>query len=97
MDIYKLNHSHDPPVSSCVPQLQAVNWQIEEAVQICKTYLRHKSIIGHHQHNCQGLRYIKTPKVSSEKSSKKKKNAGHLFPAITKKLTIHVPFQTQCN
>ena len=28
-----LKHSHDPSISSCVPKLQAGNWQVEEVVQ----------------------------------------------------------------
>ena len=45
-------HSQDTSVSSCVRQLQAGNWQVEEAVWACET----DPIIGHHQHNCHGLR-----------------------------------------
>ena len=65
-----LKHSWDASVSSCVPKLQAGNWQVEEAVQACETDLKHKSIIGHHQHSCHGLGYIKTSKVPSDKSSR---------------------------
>ena len=43
---------------------------IEEAVQACETDLKHKSIIGHHQHSCHGLGYIKSSKVLSDKSSR---------------------------
>ena len=89
-----LKHSQDESVSSCVPNLQAGNWQVEEAVQVCETDLKHKSIIGHHQHSCHGLGYIKTPKAPSDKSSRA---TGHLFPAITKKLRIHMPFPRQCS
>ena len=65
-----LKHSQDPPVSSCVPNLQAVHWQVEEAVQASETDLRHKSIIGHHQHSRHGLGYIKSSKIPSDKSSR---------------------------
>ena len=63
-----LKHSQDALVSSCVPKLQAGNWQVEEAVRACETDLKHKSIIGHHQHSHHGLGYIKTSKVPSDKS-----------------------------
>ena len=65
-----LKHLQDPSVSSCVPKLQAGHWQVEEAVQACETDLRHKSIIGHHQHSPHGLGYIKSSKVPSDKSSR---------------------------
>ena len=65
-----LKHSQDASVSSCVPKLQKGNWQVEEAVHACEKYLKHKSIIGHHQHYCHGLGYIKTSKISSDKSSR---------------------------
>ena len=65
-----LKHSRDASVSSCVPKLQAGNWQVEEAVQACETDLNHKSKIGQHQHSCHGLGYIKTSKVPSDKSSR---------------------------
>ena len=65
-----LKHSQDPSVSSCVPILQAGYWQVEEAVQACKTDLRHKSIIGHHQHSRHGLGYIKSSKIPSDDSSR---------------------------
>ena len=39
----------------------------QEAVWACETDLKHKSIVGHHQHSNHGLGYIKT---SSDKSSK---------------------------
>ena len=57
-------------VSICVPKLQAGHWQVEEAVQACETDLKPKSIIGHHQHSCHGLGYIKTSKVPYRKSSR---------------------------
>ena len=50
-----LKHSQDASVSSSVPKLQAGNWQVEEAVRACETDLKHKSIIGHHQHSCHRL------------------------------------------
>ena len=50
-----LKHSRDPSVSSYVPKFQAGNWQVEEAVQACETDLKHKSIIGHHQHSRKSL------------------------------------------
>ena len=65
-----LRHSQDLSVSSCVPKLQAGQWQVEKAVQACETDLRHKSIIGHHQHSRHGLGYIKSSKVPSDKSSR---------------------------
>ena len=65
-----LKYSQDASASSCVPKLQAVNWQVEEAVCACETDLKHKSIVGHHQHSCHRLGNIKTSKVSSDKSSK---------------------------
>ena len=65
-----LKHSRDASVSSCVPKLQAGNWQVEEAVQACETDLKHKSIIGHHHYSRHGLGYIKTSKVPSDKSSR---------------------------
>ena len=65
-----LKHSRDPSVSSCVPKLQAGHWQVEEAVQACETDLRHKSIIGHHQHSRHGLGYIKSSKIPPDKSSR---------------------------
>ena len=65
-----LKHSQDPSVSSCVPKLQAGHWQVEEAVQACETDLKHKSIIGHHQHSRYGLGYIKSSKIPSNKSSR---------------------------
>ena len=53
ISIYMLQkHSQDTSVSSCVRKLQAGNWQVEEAVWACET----DPIIGHHQHNCHGLR-----------------------------------------
>ena len=61
-------HSWDTSVSSCVPKLQAGNWQVQEAVQACETDLKHKPIIGHHQQSRHGLGYIKTSKVPSYKS-----------------------------
>ena len=63
-----LKHSRDPSVSSCVPKLQAGNWQVEEAVHACETDLKHKSVIGNYQHSRHGLGYIKTSKVPSDKS-----------------------------
>ena len=89
-----LKHSHDPAVSSCVPKLQAGNWQVGEAVQACETDLKPKSITGNHQHSHHGLGYIETSKVPSENH---RETIGHLFPTITKKLTIHVPFPRQCS
>ena len=65
-----LKHLRDPSVSSCVPKLPAGNWQVAEAVQACEKDLKHNSIIGHHQHSCHGLGYIKTSKVPSDKSSR---------------------------
>ena len=65
-----LKHSQDGSVSSCVPKLQAGNWQVKEAVQTCEADLSHKSIIRHHQHSRHGLGYIKTSKVPSDKSSR---------------------------
>ena len=65
-----LKHSQDPSVSSCVPKLQAGHWQVEEAVQASEKVLRHKSIIGHHQHSRYGLGYIKSSKIPSNKSSR---------------------------
>ena len=65
-----LKPSQDASVFSCVPKLQAGNWQVEEGAQACETDLKHKSIVGHHQHSCHGLGNIKTSKVSSDKSSK---------------------------
>ena len=65
-----LRHSWDASVSSCVPKLQAGNWQVVKAVQACETDLKYKSIIGHHQHSRHGLGYIKTSKVPSDKSSR---------------------------
>ena len=65
-----LKHSLDASVSSCVPKLQATNWQLEEAVPACETDPKHKSIIGHHQHSPHGLIVIKTSKVPSDKSSR---------------------------
>ena len=65
-----LKHSQDPSVSSCVPNLQAVHWQVEEAAQACEADLRHKSIIGHHQHSRHGQGCIKSSKVPSDKSSR---------------------------
>ena len=66
-----LKHSRDPSVSSCVPKLQAGNWQVEEAVQACETDLKHKSLIGHHQHSrrCKrkktpNLEYFLTKKIT---------------------------------
>ena len=63
------SYLQDPSVSSCVPRLQTGHWQAEKAVQACKTDLRYKSIIGHHQHSHNGLRYIKSSKVPSDKLS----------------------------
>ena len=54
-----LKVSHDQLVSSCVQKLQEGNWQVMEAVQTCKTDLRHKSLIGHHHHSPHELGYIK--------------------------------------
>ena len=65
-----LKHSRDRSVSSCVPKLQAGHCQVEEAVQACETDLRHKSIIGHHQHSRHGLGYIKSSKIPPDKSSR---------------------------
>ena len=65
-----LKYSQDPSVSSCVPKLHAGHSQVEEAVQACETDLRYKSIIGHHQHSCHGVGYIKCSKVPSDKSSR---------------------------
>ena len=65
-----LKHSQDASVSSCVPKLQAGNWQVVEPVWACETYLKHKSITEHHQHSCHGLGYIKTSKVASDISSR---------------------------
>ena len=65
-----LKHSRDPSFSSCVPKLQAGHWQVEEAVRACETDLRHKSIIGHHQHSRHGLGYIKISKIPPDKSSR---------------------------
>ena len=42
--------------------------QVKQAVRACETDLKHKSIIGHHQHSHHGLEYIKTSKVPSDKS-----------------------------
>ena len=64
-----IKNSQDLSVSSCVPKLQAVNWQVEKAVQACETDLRHKSIVEHHKHICHGLEYIKSSKFPFEKSS----------------------------
>ena len=89
-----LKHSQDPSVSCCIPKLQAGNWQVEEAVQACETDLRHKSIIGHHQHSRYWLGYIKSSKIPSNKSSRDYRT---LFPIIIKKLTIHMPFPRQCS
>ena len=63
------SYLQDPSVSSCVPRLQTGHWQVEKAVQACKIDLRYKSIIGHHQHSHNGLRYIKSSKVPSDKLS----------------------------
>ena len=65
-----LKHSWDASVSSCVPKLQASNWQVDKAFQACEIDLKHKSIIRHHQHSRHGLGYIKTSKVPSDKSSR---------------------------
>ena len=65
-----LKHSRDASVSICVPKLQAGSWQVEKAAQACETDLKHKSIIGQHQHSRHGLGYIKTSKVPSDKSSR---------------------------
>ena len=65
-----LKHSRDASVSSCVPKLLAGNWQVEETVQACETDLKHKPIIGHHQHSRHELGHLKTSKVTSDKSSK---------------------------
>ena len=65
-----LKYSRDPSVSSCVPKLQPGHWQVEEAVQACETDLRHKSIIGDHQHSRHGLGYIKSSKIPPDKSSR---------------------------
>ena len=65
-----LKYSQDSSVSSCVPKLQAGIWQVEEAVLTCKTNLRHKSIIRHHQLSRHRLGSIKSSKVSSGKSSR---------------------------
>ena len=54
-----LKVSHNQLVSSCVQKLQEGNWQVMEAVQTCKTDLRHKSLIGHHHHSPHELGYIK--------------------------------------
>ena len=89
-----LKHLPGPPVSSCVPKLQAGNWEVEQVVQTCKADLKHNSIIGNHQHTHQGMRYIKSSKVPSDKSSK---GYSTFMPSHTKKLTIHAPFQRQCN
>ena len=43
---------------------------MEQAVETWETDLRHMYTIGHHQHSCQGLGYIKRPTVPSDKSSK---------------------------
>ena len=59
---------HPPDVS--VSSLQPGNWKVEETVQACETDLKHKPIIGHHQHSRHGLGYIKTSKVPSDKSSR---------------------------
>ena len=59
---------HPPDVS--VSSLQPGNWKVEETVQACETDLKHKPIIGHHQHSRHGLGYIKTSKVPSHKSSR---------------------------
>ena len=63
-------HSRNPSVSSCVPNLQAGHWLVEEAVQACETDLRHKSITGYHQHSRHGLGYIKSSKIPPDKSSR---------------------------
>ena len=65
-----LKPSQDASVFSCVPKLQAGNWQVEESVQACETDLKHKSIVGHHQHSRHQLGNIKTPKLSLDKLSK---------------------------
>ena len=88
-----LKHSWDASVSSCVPKLQTGgNWQVEEAVQVCETDLKHKSIIGHHQHSCHGRDILKLLKLYL---TNHQETAGHLFPAITKKLRIHMTFPRQ--
>ena len=38
-----VKHWWDAWVSSCVPKLQAGNWQVEEAVHACETDLKHKA------------------------------------------------------
>ena len=55
-----LKHLPGPSVSSCVPKLQAGNWEVEQVVQTCEADLRHNSIIGNHQHTHLGMRYIKS-------------------------------------
>ena len=54
------------------------NLKVEKAVQASETDLRHKSIVksslGHHQHSRHGLGYIKSPKVPSDKSSRRMMN-----------------------
>ena len=62
-----LKYSHDLSGSSCVWKLQAGHWQIKKAVHACQADLRHKSIIGHHQHSRHGLEHIKHFKVPSDK------------------------------
>ena len=59
---------HPPDVS--VSSLQPGNWKVEETVQACETDLKHKPIIGHHQHSRHELGHVKTSKVTSDKSSK---------------------------
>ena len=65
-----LKPSQDASVFSCVPKLQAGNWQVEEGAQACETDLKHKSIVGHHQHSHHQLGDIKTSKLPPDKLSK---------------------------
>ena len=89
-----LKHLQGLSVSSCVPKWQAGNWEVEEAVQTCEADLRHNSIIGNDQRTHQGMRYIKSPKVPSEKSLRGYRT---FISSHTKKLAIYAPFQRQCN
>ena len=66
----------------------------EKAVQACETDLRHKSIIGHHQHSRHGLGYIKSSKVPSDKSSRDYRT---FISSHDKEMTIPMPFPRQCS
>ena len=89
-----LKHSHDASISSCVPKLQAGNWQVEEAGRACETDLKHKSIIGHQPTAAMGWGILKLLKFHL---TNLQEITGHLFPAITKKLRIGMPFPKQCS